>query len=257
MVITFSTLFQLLGDFVWNLLRVGAFVMVVPVFGNRLISTRIRVALTAAVALAITPVARIGLDLAAVDLGVATDLMVHMLFAAGLGFAATLFFQLYVIAGQFIGMQMGLGFAALVDPGNGLQVTVWSQFFLMLVTLSFLAVDGHLVLLEILVRGFSLFPIGAERSLADFSYAVAQLGGWMFIGGVLVAIPAVVSLLIVNLMFGVMNRSAPQLNVFALGFPFSLVFGIVVIWLLLFNWSDQFLLLVDELFVHLAELQGI
>ena len=137
-------------------------------------------------------------------------------------------------------MQMGLGFAAMVDPGNGVQVTVWSQFFLMLVTLSFLAVNGHLLLLEILIKGYQLSTFGFGATLPEMGLGIARLGGWMFVGGVLLAVPAVASLLIVNLAFGVMNRSAPQLNVFALGFPFSLIFGLVIIWFLLSGWTDQF-----------------
>ena len=136
----------------------------------------------------------------------------------------------------------------MVDPGNGVQVTVWSQFFLMLVTLSFLAINGHLLLLEILIRGYQIIPPLTEVDLPTFSYQLVLMGGWMFMGGVLMAIPAVIALLIVNLAFGIMNRSAPQLNVFALGFPFSLIFGIIVIWMLLDSFSDQFLRLVDAFF---------
>ncbi len=248
MVLSLTTLLGAFGDFVWNLLRLGAFFMVVPVFGNQLVSRRIRVALSVAAALALTPVLKAGVDIAAWDLSTMLDLMVQIAFAIGLGFTATIFFQLFVIAGQFIGMQMGLGFAAMVDPGNGVQVTVWSQFFLMLVTLCFLAIDGHLVLFEILIRGFQLYPVGSDFALAEFGYRIGVLGGWMFVGGILLAIPAVVSLLIVNLAFGVMNRSAPQLNVFALGFPFGLIFGIAIIWILLSGWGDQFHRLVTVFF---------
>lgn len=237
------------GDFLWNVFRLGAFFMVVPIFGNQLISTRIRAALTIAAALALTPVLRMYIDLAAFDLNTITELFTHMLFSAGLGFAAMIFFHLFVIAGQFIGMQMGLGFAAMVDPGNGVQVTVWSQFFLMLVTLSFLAVDGHLVLLEILVKGYQIIP-----QTTDLAMGLVRMGGWMFVGGILLAIPAVVALLIVNLSFGIMNRSAPQLNVFALGFPFSLMFGLVVIWLLLLDWGAQFQRLIETFFSLLMTL---
>ena len=158
----------------------------------------------------------------------------------GLGFATMVFFQLFVVAGQFIGMQMGLGFAAMVDPGNGVQVTALSQFYLMLVSLTFLAANGHLVLLDVLIAGYKAFPAGSATSLTSLAGALADLGGWMFVGGVLVALPAVVSLLVVNLAFGVMSRSAPQLNVFSLGFPFSLVFGLVIVWLSLHGWMPQF-----------------
>ncbi len=240
MVVPFSTLFVFLGDFIWNALRLSAFFMVVPIFGNQLISPRIKIALVLAVAAALTPILSVGFDLANIRSEQFLALGSHIVFSIGLGFSAAIFFQLFVIAGQFIGMQMGLGFAAMVDPGNGVQVTVWSQFFLMLLTLSFLAIDGHLVLLEVLIKGYQLVPAGESFVLTDFGWQVAAMGGWMFAGGLLLAVPAVVSLLIVNLAFGIMNRSAPQLNVFALGFPFSLLFGLVVIWFLLHGWGDQF-----------------
>ena len=248
MSIPITAILGVFGDFLWNLFRIAGFFMVVPIFGNQLVSRRIRMAISVCAAIALTPVLPVGVDLAAFGVHTIVDLVTQVLFAIGLGFSTAIFFQLFVIAGQFIGMQMGLGFAAMVDPGNGVQVTVWSQFFLMLVTLSFLAINGHLVLFEILIRGFTLYPSGTALSVGEFSLHIVRLGGWMFIGGILMAIPAVVSLLIVNLAFGIMNRSAPQLNVFALGFPFSLVFGITIIWILLHSWSDQFQRLVEEFF---------
>ena len=163
----------------------------------------------------------------------------QLLIGIGLGFATSIFFHLFVVAGQFVGMQMGLGFAAMVDPGNGVSVTVWSQFFLMLVTLVFIAMNGHLVLLEILVTGFQAAPMGGP-SVADTGWHIVDLGAWMFSGGLLVAVPAVTALLIVNLAFGVMSRSAPQLNVFSLGFPFSLMFGLLIVFVSLKGWLPQF-----------------
>jgi flagellar biosynthetic protein FliR len=184
------------SQFIWNFFRVSGFFMVVPIFGNQLVSPRIRIALSVATALAIAPLLGDVPAINQVDLGVFVDLGFQLMMGVGLGFATIVFFQLFVIAGQFIGMQMGLGFAAMVDPGNGVQVTVWSQFFLMLVTLSFLAMNGHLVLLEVLVRGFQMQPSGTDLSVPELAQYIASMGAWMFIGGVLLAIPAVVSLLI-------------------------------------------------------------
>lgn len=214
--------------------------MVVPIFGNQLIPARVRLLLTVATSFALVPILGGAPHISTWHLGMVLDVAVQGLMGVGLGFATIIFFHLFVIAGQFIGMQMGLGFAAMVDPGNGVQVTVWSQFFLMLVTLSFLALNGHLVLLEILVQGYQNYPVGSAFESTNFYRYLSGLGGWMFLGGALLALPAVVSLLIVNLAFGVMNRSAPQLNVFSLGFPFSLLFGLIIIWFLLSNWSSQF-----------------
>ena len=224
----------------WALLRIGGFIMVVPIFGNQLVSPRIKTALALAVALAVSPLLSAMPLLTELSVGLFVNVMLQLAAGIGLGFATMLFFQLFVIAGQFIGMQMGLGFAAMVDPGNGVQVTVLSQFFLMLVTLTFIAMNGHLVLLEVLVAGFKQFPLGTGLPLSELALEIVRMGGWMFMGGVLVALPAVISLLVVNLAFGVMSRSAPQLNVFSLGFPFSLLFGLLIVWVLLKGWLPQF-----------------
>ncbi len=240
MVLPMEELVRLFSQLFWSLIRVGGFVMVVPVFGNQLVSPRIKLALALAIAI---PVASLLSPMPLVtdfDLALLLDVPLQLFAGIGLGFATMVFFQLFVVAGQFIGMQMGLGFAAMVDPGNGVQVTALSQFYLMLVTLTFLAANGHLVVLDVLIAGFKAFPTGMATDMSSLAGAIADLGGWMFLGGVLVALPAVVSLLVVNLAFGVMSRSAPQLNVFSLGFPFSLVFGLVILWLSLKGFLPQF-----------------
>jgi flagellar biosynthetic protein FliR len=237
----------------WSMLRVGGFFMVVPVFGNALVSPRIKVALTLSVSLLIAPTLTPMPVLSELSIAMAGQVGIQMLAGIGLGFATMIFYQLFVVAGQFIGMQMGLGFASMVDPGSGVQVTVWSQFFLLLVTLTFLAINGHLVLIDVLVTGFTRFPTGLGLPIDEFAYQIAALGGWMFAGGMLVALPAVLSLLVVNIAFGVMSRSAPQLNVFSLGFPFALVFGLVIVWFSLQGWLPQFERLSESFFATTVE----
>lgn len=224
----------------WATLRIGGFVMVVPIFGNQLVPARVKLALSMAIGIAVAPLIT---ELPALDdFSLVTMLVVaeQLLAGIGLGFATSVFFQLFVVAGQFMGMQMGLGFAMMADPVNGVQVTAWSQFYLLLVSLLYLAVNGHLLLLEVLVRGFEVYPTGIGMGLAEFAERIAGLGGWMFVGGVLIALPAVTALLVVNLAFGVMSRSAPQLNVFSLGFPFAIVFGALIMWVALQGWLPQF-----------------
>ena len=240
MILPIDELITWFSQVFWGFLRIGGFLMVVPIFGNKLVSPRVKIALAMAIAIAtaslLTPMPRID----SLSVALLVDVVIQLFAGVGLGFATMVFFQLFVVAGQFIGMQMGLGFAAMVDPGNGIQVTVLSQFFLMLTTMTFMAFNGHLVLLEVLVSGFKSFQVGTGVPLPELAMEIAGLGGWMFIGGVLVALPAVISLLIVNLAFGVMSRSAPQLNIFSLGFPFSLVFGLVIVWLSIQGWLPQF-----------------
>ena len=137
MVVWFSQVF-------WTFLRIGGFLMVVPVFGNQLVPRRIRAALAFVTSVAVAPMMPADLPvLNGFDLGVMLQGTLQLFAGISLGFATVMFFQLFVIAGQFVGMQMGLGFAAMVDPGNGVQVTVWSQFFLMLVTMLFVTMNKH------------------------------------------------------------------------------------------------------------------
>ncbi len=239
MTIAYADLFRWLASMANLLVPIGGFLMVVPVFGNRMVPARVKLCAVLAISLAMAPLTPAA---APPVFGLPLFLEVGwlLLVGIGLGFATLLFFQIFVIAGQFLGMQMGLGFAAMVDPGNGIAVTVWSQFFLMLVTLVYLALNGHLVTLEVLLFALRDRPELLNLSFSDFAGELGMLGGWMFLGGAMVALPAVCALLIVNLAFGVMSRSAPQLNVFALGFPFSLVFGLVVIWMALGGFLPQF-----------------
>ena len=245
---TLVTFIEWFSGFFWAVIRVGGFVMTVPIFGNQLISPRIKIALSAAIALAISPTLTAMPLLTSFGVDTIVQVMVQLLSGIGLGFATVIFFQLFVVAGQFVGMQMGLGFASMVDPGNGITVTVWSQFFLMLVTLTFISMNGHLVLLEVLIEGFKASPTGVTVELKEMVWSIAALGGWMFSGGILIALPAVMSLLIVNVAFGIMSRSAPQLNIFSLGFPFSLLFGLVIIWVLISQWEQRFTVIGEEFF---------
>ena len=114
MSISLDQLASFISDLLWNTLRVAGFFMVVPIFGNQLVSPRIRIALSIAAGIALTPVMGDAPHISQLDLGMMVELMLQLLMAMGLGFTAVIFFQLFVIAGQFIGMQMGLGFAAML-----------------------------------------------------------------------------------------------------------------------------------------------
>lgn len=214
--------------------------MVLPVIGSQLVPARIRIVMAFMVAVCIAPILPPMPSIMQIDLSLFMQVFIQILSGIGLGFATVIFFQVFIITGQFIAMQMGLGFASMVDPINGISVTILSQFFLLMVSLSFLANSGHLLLLEVLVRGFQVNPFAFSGGLQEMTWQLVLLGKWMFSGALMIAFPAVVSLLIVNLSFGVMTRAAPQLNIFSLGFPFSLVFGLLVVWFLIQGWSAQF-----------------
>ncbi len=256
MVFELDVVLHWVSQFVWTLLRIGGFMLVVPVFANSLVPARVKLALTVAISIALAPTLTPLPLITNIDLLGLVEVLLQTFAGIGLGFATTIFFHIFVVAGQFIAMQMGLGFAAMVDPGNGVSVTVWSQFYLMLVTLTYLSLDGHLLLLDVLVTGFQQYSYGIASSFSDVALRLVQMGAWMFAGGALVALPAVCALLIVNVTFGVMSRSAPQLNVFSLGFPFALLFGLLIVWWAIRGWLSQYNRFANEFLGLVSQVMG-
>lgn len=137
-------------------------------------------------------------------------------------------FAALILAGQTIATSMGLGFASAIDPQNGVQVTVVGQYYLILANLIFLSLNGHLVVIDILVTSFHVIPIGSNPISAEIFSLVAIWGTKMFAGSLLIALPIVAGVLLVNLAFGVLTRAAPQLNIFAVGFPVTILVGFIL-----------------------------
>jgi flagellar biosynthetic protein FliR len=133
------------------------------------------------------------------------------------------------LAGQLLANSMGLSFAFNVDPLRGSSTAALGQLYIILATLTFLALGGHLALLEVLVHGFTTMPIGTEGFGREGLWNLVLWGGQLFAGAIAIALPGVTALLIVNLAFGVMSRAAPTLNLFAVGFPISLVVGLLIV----------------------------
>jgi flagellar biosynthetic protein FliR len=158
------------------------------------------------------------------------------------------------MGGQLLANSMGLSFAFNVDPLRGASTPVLGQLYTLLVTLTFLALNGHLAMLEILVEGFRTLPIGVEGLGSNGLWQVTLWGGQIFRGALMVSLPGVTALLIVNLAFGVVSRAAPSLNLFAIGFPITLVCGLVIVMFGLPSVQASFISLMRESFTLLDEL---
>lgn len=220
-------------------LRIAGLIMVAPVFGARMVSMRVRVALCAALAYLIVPL--LPPTPALEPLGLAATLVAaqEVVIGIAMGFTVQMVFDALVIGGQTMAMSMGLGFAMLVDPQRGVSVPVLSQFLVIMGILVFLALDGHLRLLELLVVSFTLLPIGQGFS-QDGIWTLITWGTDMFAGALRLALPGVIALLVVNTAFGVMSRAAPTLNLFAVGFPVALLLGFVILLLNIPNFTPTF-----------------
>lgn len=241
------------ASFLLPLFRIAALLMVMPVIGTQLVPVRVRMYLALAFTLVLMPVLPAMPQIDALSLQGWLWIGQEVLVGALLGFSLQLFFHAFVVAGQMIAMQMGLGFASMVDPANGISVAVLGQFLLMLVTLLFLSMNGHLVVFEVLAESFVTLPVGSGL-LLDHYLAIAGRLGWVLGAGLLLALPAITALLVVNIAFGVMTRAAPQLNIFAIGFPLTLVLGLVIVWLGMADILAQYQDLAREALLWLREL---
>jgi len=134
----------------------------------------------------------------------------------------------------------------MMDPQNGVQVPVISQFYLILATLLFLVLDGHLLLIELLAQSFHTFPVAMDGITRNGLLEIVGWGSRLFAGGLLMALPVMAALLLVNLGMGVITRAAPQLNIFAVGFPITMLMGFLLMWATLPNVMGNFQDLVGE-----------
>ena len=131
------------------------------------------------------------------------------------------------LAGELVGLQMGLNFAAFFDPTSNAQVSAVSRFMGMIAMLLFIAVNGHLMLLMAVIRSFEAFPVDGNFLQSMQRLQIHTLGAELFASALWIALPMVALMLFVNLTLGIISRVAPQMNVFAIGFPVTLVMGLV------------------------------
>jgi flagellar biosynthetic protein FliR len=150
-----------------------------------------------------------------------------------MGFTMRIVFTAVEMAGELVGLQMGLGFATFFDPENAGDIPVVGQFLGLIATLFFLVLNGHLQMISLLSQSFSALPISGDGIAAAGFTTLVHWGGEIFAAGLLLSLPLLAALLITNLALGILSRAAPQLNIFAVGFPLTLAIGLLVLGLAL------------------------
>jgi flagellar biosynthetic protein FliR len=246
--ITEQELTQWITGFLWPFFRVAALVTMAPILGVRTVPMRFRVGIALALTLVIAPLLPPG---PAIDpLGAQGVLIIgcQILVGLAMGFVVRLVFSAVETGGNLIGQTMGLGFAQMMDPANGVTVPVISQFYTVLATLMFLILNGHLILINILVDSFQVIPVALDTISENGLWVLLTWSGWIFKGALIISLPAVAALLLVNAAFGVMMRAAPQLNIFAIGFPITLMLGFVFMLFSLPLFVPQFSGMLDNAF---------
>ena len=229
--IDFIKLLAGLEGYGWAFLRVSGFLLLAPVFGAAAVPRRTKLVVALALTLILAPLMPVT---AAIDPLSAIALLTaaqQLLVGVAIAFVVQVVFHALVLAGQVVATTMGLGFATLIDPNHGAGTTVVSQFYMILGTLIFLALDGHIALLGVLADSVRQLPPGPAALGPDALLAVVRWSGRIFEAGTMIALPAVVGLVLVNLALGVVSRAAPQLNLFAVGFPISMLLGFAMLML--------------------------
>ncbi len=209
-------------------IRILALFSAAPLLSHKSFPVRARVALAGAIAFVVAPFANVppGLTMAsATGLGLVAQ---QVVIGLALGFAARLLFAVFEIAGEFIGLQMGFSFGGFFDPNGGSESAVGSWLNTLGMML-FVALDAHLVLIDALVATFASFPISADPFAAFAQLRLDRLGADVFRLALSLALPATILMLFVNIVLGFASRVAPQLSIFSVGFPVTLLTGLAVL----------------------------
>ena len=235
-----------IAAFFYPLARVLALMASAPAFNNAAVPRPIRLGIGLAVTLAIVPIVPLPGDLVpGSGIGLAV-LAQQILIGVAMGLTMRVVFAAIDLAGELAGLQMGLSFAVFYDPQNTAQTAVVAEFLGLLATLIFLALNGHLMVLAALAQSFTLLPIGTTPFAASGIGTLVRWGGTLFAAGILLSLPLVAALLITNIALGVLTRAAPQLNLFAVGFPVTLLAGFGVLLLSLSYMAPVFQILFER-----------
>ncbi|MEH4639825.1 flagellar biosynthetic protein FliR [Enterobacter hormaechei] len=223
---------QWLGIYFWPMLRIMALISTAPILSEKSVPKRVKIGLGIVITIIVAP------TLPAVDIPIFSPNAIwialqQVMIGVAVGFTMQLAFAAVRTAGELIGLQMGLSFATFVDPGSHLNMPVLARIIDLLAMLLFLSFNGHLWLISMLVDTFHTLPIGDNPVNSNAFLALVRAAGLIFLNGLMLALPIITLLLTVNLALGLLNRMAPQLSVFVIGFPVTLTVGLLIMSLLM------------------------
>ncbi|ALM83184.1 flagellar biosynthetic protein FliR [Bordetella sp. N] len=226
---TLDQLYGWINAFLWPFVRLLAMFSVAPLFGESSAPSIPKVGLAAIIAMVVAPTLPAFPAVAPSSYEGLWILAQQVFIGMSLGFVMRIAFSAVQTAGDFVGLQMGLSLATIYDPSTHSNTEVVARLFNMLAMLLFLVFNGHLLMLDVLIRSFTVLPIGHDTLNPAAFMGIAELGGRIFSSGLLLALPLIAALLTLNLALGILNRAAPQLSAFSVGFPITLISGVVLL----------------------------
>ncbi len=252
MTITTTQINGWIAFYLWPFFRITGMLVIAPVFATRTVPVRLRLLVTVMLTLVIAPTLPPMPLLDPFTLAGMLQIANQMVIGLAMGFLLHMIFAAFAVAAQTMGVSMGLGFAMAVDPNNGVQVPVLAQLYVLIATLIFVGLNGHLMVIDTLHQSFSLMPVSSRAISTDSIWTLLEWGGMMFVWGLRIALPIVVTLLLVNISFGVVTRAAPQLNIFAVGFPVSIMVGFWLVMITFPSVSGRVIELMESAFSTVA-----
>ncbi|MEW6205846.1 MAG: flagellar biosynthetic protein FliR [Pseudomonadota bacterium] len=216
-----------IASFLWPFIRILAMLATAPVFDNRTVQRRTRVGLAALIAIVMMPLLPAPPVLSSAQ--AIPVLIQQILIGVAMGFSMRLVFAAFEMAGDLLGLQMGLAFAQFIDPARGTQTPLIGSFLGVLASLVFLVIDGHLLVIAAVVQSFELIPISANLSVVN-TQNIAMAGSIMFMLALQISLPVMAAVLISNIVLGILARAAPQLNVMSIGFSITIGVGLWILW---------------------------
>ena len=224
---TEADIMALVSPVFWPFLRILAVFSSAPIFSSRSVPVRTRVAL----ALLIAVCAQAGLTdqpvIALTDPRALSVVMQQLVVGVAIGLAVRIVFSSVELAGEVIGLQMGLNFAGFFDPSTNGQTSTVGRFFGNMTMLLFVILGGHLMLLQAVIASFNTFPVDGSALDTINRLRLHELGAVIFHYGLWIALPLIAMLLFINIVLGFVSRIAPQMNAFAIGFPITLTAGLI------------------------------
>ncbi|NHQ85861.1 flagellar biosynthetic protein FliR [Iodobacter sp. HSC-16F04] len=220
-----------LAIFWWPFCRIFGFLLADPFYSSKAISVKVRVCVAIFISLIIAPVLPAMPQVPVVSPAGILIVINQLLIGIAIGYIVRIIFSAMEMAGHLAGLQMGLGFASFYDPLHATSVPIVAQFLSLMTILVFLALNGHLMVLHTLLDSFTSLPVRAEPISGLGFKLLVDYGALIFRAGVLLSLPVIGSLLVTNLAVGIMTRAAPQLNVFAVGFPLMMGIGLLAMYL--------------------------
>jgi flagellar biosynthetic protein FliR len=221
------------------LLRMSIILFMLPVFSYAGVPSVVKALIVLALSIMLFPVVSKDISPVPLDLPGLTSIIIgELIYGILFSLSMTIIIAAFHLAGELIGFEMGFGFAQVADPQTGARFTVLSVWTQLLATLIFFSINGHHMVLKILVESFKTVPIGSFALTSGLYGKVLLLSTMLFTLAIKLAAPVLTVLVLTQMGLGLMSKFAPQINILATSFPLTISLGVLFLGLSMMLWGE-------------------